>query len=109
MSPRKELSTEIHVLIIAYHTTGISNRQIAKKMKLNHATVDYNVKKYRQSGSFLNKKRSARPRVTTSVDDRKIVITSKRNRRKTAPEITAELNVGRSKPVSNKRTAVHYY
>ena len=67
---------------------------------MNHATVDYNVKKYRDSGSFLNKRRSGRPRATTSADDRRIVVTSKRNRRKIAPEITAEVNVGRSTPVS---------
>lgn len=100
MPPRRELSAEIRALIIAYHKSGTSNRQIAKKMKIPHATVDYNIKKYRESGSFLNKRRSGRPRATTSADDRRIVVTSKLNRRKTAPEITAELNVGRPKPVS---------
>lgn len=62
--------------------------------------VDYNVKKYRESGSYLKNKRSGRPNATTSANDRRIVVTSKLNRPKTAPEITAELDVGSPKPVS---------
>ncbi|KAI4462113.1 winged helix-turn helix [Holotrichia oblita] len=94
MPKRKELSVETRALIIAHHHGGKSNRQIAKQLKLGNTTVDYIVKKYRESGSFLNKSRSGRSRVTTSAEDRTIVITSKRNRRKTAPEIAAEINGG---------------
>lgn len=100
MPKTKELSVETRALIIAEHNLGVSNRQIAKKLKLNTSTVSYNIKKYSDSGSFLNKVRSGRPRATTSAQDIAIVVTSKRNRRKTAPEIAAELNATLPKPIS---------
>lgn len=62
--------------------------------------MDYNVRKYQTSGSVSNKQRPGRPKITTPAEDRAMVITSKRNRRKTAPEIAAEMNISRPKPVS---------
>lgn len=44
---------------------------------------------------LLDKKRHNRPKVTTPADDRQIITTSKRDRRKTAPKITVETNYGR--------------
>ena len=44
-----------------------------------------------------NKSRSGRPQATTSAEDLSLVIRSKRNRRLTAPEITAEFNESRQK------------
>lgn len=100
MSTRKELSTETRAQIVAYHKIGKSNREIAKLLKLPRRTVDYNVQKYESSGSVSNKKRTGRPKTTTPAEDLRIIITSKRDRRKTAPEIAAEVNVSRQKPVS---------
>lgn len=100
MSKTKELSIETRALIVAHHKSGKTNRQIARELKLHHATVDYIIKKHRKSGGILNKSRSGRPKITTIEEDRKIVLTSKRNRRKTAPEITAEMNEHREKPIS---------
>lgn len=100
MPKTKELSVETRAMIVSYHRLGRSNRQIARELKLNRRTVDYNVNKYKNRASFSNVKRTGRPRATTSADDRQIVITSKRNRRKTAPEIAAEINRGREKSIS---------
>lgn len=100
MPKTKELSIEMRATIIAFHKTGKSNRQISRELKISKTAVDYNVKKFASSQSVENKTRSGRPKVTTSSEDRKIVITSKRNRRLTAPEIAAEVNVERSQPVS---------
>lgn len=100
MPKTKELSIEMRATIIAYHNNGKSNRQISQELKVPRRTVDYNVKKFKTSESVRNKTRSGRPRATTSAEDRKIVISSKRNRRLTAPEIAAEVNVERFKPLS---------
>ena len=100
MPKRKELSTQKRAMIIGLHQSGKSNRQIAKDLRIPRRTVDYNVKKFQVSNSFANKKRSGRPRNTTSTDDRYLVITSKRNRRLTAPEITAHVNLNRDVPIS---------
>ncbi|CAK9805030.1 hypothetical protein ANTQUA_LOCUS4340 [Anthophora quadrimaculata] len=90
----------MRALTMSHHSTGKSNREIAKLLKLNHRTVDYNVKKYEGTGSLSNKKRSGWPKITTPAEDRTITIISKRNRSKTALEITAEINISRSEPVS---------
>lgn len=84
MSKRKELNIETRTLIIARHQFSKSNRQIAKGLNLNNTTVDYVVKKYRESSSFMNKARSVRPRSKTFAEDRAIVVViSKRNQRVT--------------------------
>ncbi|CAK9816182.1 Transposable element Tc1 transposase [Anthophora plagiata] len=105
MSGRKELSIETRALIVSHHSTRRSNREIAKLLKLKRRTMDYNDKKYEDTGSLSKKKkkkkkRSVRPKITTSAEDRAITIISKRNRRKTAPELTAEINASRPEPVS---------
>lgn len=100
MPKTREIPIEKRALIIAKHQIGISNRKIATELKIGSTTVDYIVKKYASSGNLSNKTRSGRPRVTTPADDRFIVSISKRNRRLTASQITAEFNVNSPNPVS---------
>ncbi|GJQ79218.1 hypothetical protein Trydic_g5463 [Trypoxylus dichotomus] len=45
------------------------NREIGCKLKLSRRTVGYNVEKYREVGTFLNKKQPERPKVTSPADD----------------------------------------
>jgi len=100
MPKKEEIDIERRALIIAHHKNGKSNRKIGTEMNINHSTVDYIIKKYHESGTLINKKRSGRSQITKSQEDIAIVLISKRNRRKTAPEITAEINCTRSKSVS---------
>lgn len=100
MPKTKELSIEMRALIVSNHRIGKSNRQIARELNISRQTVDYNVNKFASGGSLSNKKRSGRPVTTTPAEDRQIVMISKRNRRKTAPEIAAEVSVGRRKQIS---------
>lgn len=58
------------------------------------------VRKFRNTGTIKNKKRIGRPRKTTTAEDRRIVTTSKRNRRLTAPEIASQINESRIESVS---------
>lgn len=48
MSKQKQLGIETRGLII--YITGKSNPETTKELKLNNTTVNYNVKKYRESG-----------------------------------------------------------
>lgn len=100
MGKTKELSVETRGIIIGLHKAGKSNRQIAKDLKISRRTVDYNVKKFTTQGKVTNNPRQGRPRITNSRDDLNIIIKSKRNRRLTAPEITAQINESRNKPIS---------
>lgn len=100
MGKTKEYSEEIKGIIVGLHKSGKSIREISKLQKIPLSTVHYIIKKFKTQGKTSNNHRSGRPRVTTSTEDLNIVMKSKRNRRLTAPEIAADINLGRSKPVS---------
>lgn len=100
MVKKKELSEEKRGIIIGLHKAEKSNRQIATELNIPRQTVDYNVKKFITKGTIVNNPRQGRPKATTSAEDRNIIMQSKRNRRLTAPEITARVNESRNNPVS---------
>ncbi|KAJ8728624.1 hypothetical protein PYW07_006320 [Mythimna separata] len=100
MGKTKEYSPEIRGIIIDLHKAGKSNREISRLQKISRQTVDYIVKNFVAEGTICNKPRSGRPRATTSSEDLSIVVISKRNTRLTAPEIAAQFNADRDKPVS---------
>ncbi|KAF2893489.1 hypothetical protein ILUMI_12684 [Ignelater luminosus] len=62
--------------------------------------VQCTLERYRSTGKFKSEPKSGRPRKTTKIEDDAVIIMSKRNRRLTAPEITADLNSRREDPVS---------
>lgn len=98
MGKIKELSIEERSLI-ALHKLKKSNREIALKLNIPRRMVDYNVKKYSTTKSFVNRKRTGRPRKTTTAQDNYIALSSRHNRRLTAPEITAQVNKSRHGPL----------
>ena len=75
-------------------------RKIARTLQLSVTTVAKTVKRFEQTGTLEDRKRSGRPRVTSKSDNKFIRVTSLRNRRLTAPEIQAQLNATRSTDVS---------
>lgn len=61
MAKTSEHSTFRKNMIIKLHSKGKSYRQIANKLEISFSTVRNIVKKFRQTGSVLNKPRSGRP------------------------------------------------
>lgn len=100
MGRARQISMDIRNKIIGQHQAGECIRKIAKNLKLLPCTVSRIVKKFKDTGTVADRKRSGRPKTTTEAEDRRMVITSKRNRRLTAPEIAAEINRSRMNPVS---------
>lgn len=100
MAKTDEISIETRWQIISLHKIGRSNRAIAKQFKIPSQTVDYIVRKFKGGGTILNKTRNGRPRATSKHEDHLMIITSKRNRHLTAPEIAAHVNSSRPNPVS---------
>lgn len=100
MGKVREISTEMRSAIVVLHNEGKSERAIACQLKLSKTCVHQTIHRYRETGSHQDRPRSGRPRATTSSEDTFIVVTSKRNRRFTAPEIRAAVNQSRSEPVS---------
>lgn len=93
MARSKELSVERRVEIYTLHYLGFSNREIGRRLSISEYSVRQTIKRKEETGSFHDRNRSGRPRSTTKQEDRYIIISSLRNRRSTASEITANFNV----------------
>lgn len=100
MGKVKELTTETRSAIMTLIEEGYSQREIATKLKISKVAVRRTIQRYSCTIGFKDKPRSGRPRVTTKTDDLHIITISKRSRKKTAPEIRAEINEMREKSLS---------
>lgn len=100
MARKKQLSKETRVQICTLRKEGYTGREIAKRLMVLNKGVHYTLKRLEGTGSYDDRKRSGRKRVTTKADNKNIIVTSKRDWRKTAPQIREEVNMTRSKPIS---------
>ena len=79
MGKKKSLSEVQRDQIIALHGQNLSERQISAQMGCSKTAVHQAIAKYQQDGSYTDKKRTGRPRVTTAREDnlmRRIVVRS---------------------------------
>ncbi|GJQ88191.1 hypothetical protein Trydic_g13184 [Trypoxylus dichotomus] len=74
--------------IITLHKEDFASRQIGEKLDLAVVIV-----------GLEDRDRRGALQITTSADDR-LVLSCRRNRRRTTPEIASEFNRGRQRPVS---------
>lgn len=86
--------------VIVLRNEGHSMRDIAKKLKISLKGVHYCLERKAKCGSNKDRKRSGRPRSTSSSEDKYVRVSSLRNRRLTCPELTANLNSARDVLVS---------
>ena len=100
MAKHKEISIEARSAIITLHNEGLSYREISKKIKVSSKGVQITIKRFKDTGTHRDRARTGRPKVTSTQEDKHIVVTSKRNRRLTAPEICAHINRTRENPIS---------
>ncbi|XP_055923243.1 uncharacterized protein LOC129953804 [Eupeodes corollae] len=100
MGKVKELTIETRSAIMTLIEEDYSQREIATKLKISKGAVHRTIQRYSSTGGFKDKPRSGRPRVTTKTGDLHIITISMRSRKKTAPEIRAEINVIREEPLS---------
>lgn len=99
MPKTAEISIEKRVKITVLYEEGYPIRKICDIVSYGgvHGIID----KFKKTGEVKNVQRAGRPRITSIAEDRKIVITSKRNRFKTAPIIAAEMNKHRQRKMSS--------
>ena len=100
MGKKKSLSEVQRAQIIALHGQNLSERQISAQMGCSKTAVHQAIAKYQQNGSYTDKKRTGRPRVTTAQEDnvmRRIVVRSATSSMK---KIRAEL-LRRDRRISN--------
>jgi len=100
MTANKELSTGKRSDIITLRKIGYSFRRIEKETMVSKGAMQKTMERYSSTDSPKSRGRCDRRKITTSVEDRNIITTSKRNRKLTSPEITSYVNSKRSTAVS---------
>jgi transposase len=66
---KKAISFEIKMQIIAYHRVYFSNVSIAQLLNISEHCVRNTIKKWEETGDVKDRKRSGRPRKTTTKED----------------------------------------
>lgn len=89
---RKETSPEIRKLVInLYIERGKSIRKTAETVNLSHSTVFNIIKRYKKNHMIQDKRRLGRPSKLSNGIKRIIVRNIKKNPRKSAPKVAADL------------------
>ena len=95
MSNKKSLSEVQRAQIFALHGQNLSERKISAQIGCSKTAVHQAIAKYQQDGSYTDKKRTERPRVTTAREDnvmRRIVVRSPTSSmKKLGPNCCAEV------------------
>lgn len=91
MDKRKEVSLEIKNLVVKEYKKGTSYRGIGGILDLPHTTVQYILKKYKDTGSVENKPRSGRPKKLSRRDVSLIVREVGKNPRISGPELVTHI------------------
>ena len=55
--------------IVAFHKNGLSHCQISKQLSITTSSIQRAITKFKNEGIYGNRKKSGRPRKTTSADD----------------------------------------
>lgn len=100
MAHGKLFSIETRSAIFTFSREGLSIRNMAKK-NVCTTTINLTLQRDRETGSFKDRHRFGQSRITSDAEDKFIKLITKRNKRLTAPDITAEFNRGRDKATSS--------
>ena len=101
MTKGKKLTDVQYAQIIIRYNQKESMKNIAKNVNCSKTTVWETIQRFKKTGNcFIDKKKVERKKLLTVKDEAYIKLLSKRDRRKTVPEITKDLNFGRQEQVS---------
>ena len=92
MGKKKNLSTEIRRLIIEGKRNGISNRQLGHQFHCSEKAVRDLIKREAETGNVHDRHRSGRPRKIAIRQERTIVRSCLKDRRRTARQHQQELH-----------------
>lgn len=84
------ISVEKREAIITMSRIGTSGREIARKLKITHGSVQYNLKKSVQHGTVKNLTKSGRPRLIDTRRSRVLIRNSNANPKLTARQLQIE-------------------
>lgn len=96
MPKTKELCEAIKAAILALLEIGMSERQVAKKLKISKTAVHYTKKKQAEHGTTKLLAGRGRKRLSTPRDDRALIRSCVRNRRQTSRDLKNEWALSRN-------------
>ena len=78
--------------VVVFAEEGMSLRSISAKLSISCNAVKSILRRYTETGSVQDRPRSGQPQVTSSDVDRRIMMSSLRDRRKTSVDIAESIN-----------------
>lgn len=90
---RKILNEEERIEVISMSSKGLTNRAIAKQMKVSHQSIGTILQRWKTCGMVKDRKRSGRRRSTDRITDRQMVRIATKDRFITADEIRQRIGV----------------
>ena len=91
MVTRKRLSIQERMRVVVLNEVGYTLNSIAKQLKIGRRTVQEIVKKYADTGDVQDRPGRGRKKKTSPREDRKIIQSSIKDRRKSARDISKEI------------------
>lgn len=102
MPKKRELCLETRIKIQSLHEQGKSQVEISRLVKVSRCAVQSTIKRFAETGSHMNKKKTGRNRVTTDREVRKLVRASLKDRKKTSSELAAAISEDIRRPISSR-------
>ena len=111
MGKKAALSSEKRAQIVSLSTMKLSEREISRQMKVSKTAVHNAIEKFRKENTFKDSKRSGRPRISSSRDDRfirKVVSQSPMSSAKKIQAGMAERGINMSEKTIRRRLSVDF-
>ena len=114
MGKKAALSSEKRAQIVSLSTMKLSEREISRQMKVSKTAVHNAIekfRKFRKENTFKDSKKSGRPRISSSRDDRfirKVVSQSPMNSAKKIQAGMAERGINMSEKTIRRRLSVDF-
>ena len=87
MAPKSQLTKEQRITTKVLHGEGYSTTAIASKVKCSQGAVSKTLARLKETGSTDDRKRSGRPKISSSGEDRHLVHLILQDRRLTSPQL----------------------
>ena len=91
--PQQQLTEAQRGIVLGLLNSGNTRNKVARIMGVNWHTIDELAKKWKETGSTVNRPKFGRPPIITPLQRRDIGILGKRDRWKSAREIQTELSI----------------
>ena len=85
------LSTATRHKVVILHQQGLSKAEMSRQTGVSRCAIQALLKKHKEAGNVEDRRRSGRPRKLTAADERRIMLTSLHNWKRSSSAISSEL------------------